>query len=110
MIPDPIDLEAAAAYLREGFPFVPRISIVLGSGLGYLADEIIEGTDVDFEELYEFPTPGVESHAGRFIAGLLDPWPVLLQVGRYHAYGGHPMDLWWSHQCVWHHHWVSRSL
>lgn len=66
----------------------PKLSIILGSGLGPLADEIISSGEITFEEL-GLPNPHVAGHAGKFIAGTLGGEPVLLQQGRIHLYEGH---------------------
>ena len=92
-MPRVIDVAAAAEYLRERLPFAPRIAVVLGSGLGHLTGEVIDGIDVPFEDVPGFPPSGVEGHAGRYVGGVLEGAPVLLQAGRYHAYEGHPMDV-----------------
>jgi purine-nucleoside phosphorylase len=82
-------VEAAAAVLRRHLPEMPRVLLVLGSGLGGLADVVESPVEVPFAELPGFPPPGVAGHAGRFIGGRIEGLPVLLQAGRYHLYEGH---------------------
>jgi xanthosine phosphorylase len=83
--------EAAGAALagRGGDP--PRIGIVLGSGLGAVAEAVESPTTIAYEELPGFPRPGVEGHAGRVVLGRLAGVPVAVLQGRAHLYeGGDP--------------------
>lgn len=66
----------------------PALSITLGSGLGFLVEELTDAQQINFEDL-GLPSPGVEGHSGRFVAGKLDGHPVLLQDGRLHVYKGY---------------------
>lgn len=83
------DAEEAAQLLRERIDGVPEVMVVLGSGLGALADAVRNPRMVDFAELPGFPPAGVEGHAGRWVAGTLEGRRVLVQQGRYHLYEGH---------------------
>jgi purine-nucleoside phosphorylase len=85
-------VRAAAEELRRRLVTVPRIAVVLGSGLNHLADEVQDPVTIPFEDLSGFVPSGVEGHSGRFVAGSLDGTLVLLQAGRYHAYEGHDLD------------------
>lgn len=64
----------------------PRIGLVLGSGLGPLADEVEDVTEVSYGELHGFPVPGVGGHAGRFLLGRISDTPVAMLHGRAHYY------------------------
>ncbi|HUF75789.1 MAG TPA: purine-nucleoside phosphorylase [Longimicrobiales bacterium] len=88
-----IDVDRAAAFLGSRLPFVPRLAVVLGSGLGHLVDELENPATVSFEEVPGFPPATVPGHAGAFVAGRLDGAEVLFQRGRYHMYEGHPPDV-----------------
>jgi purine-nucleoside phosphorylase len=88
-----VDVARAADVLRSRLPFAPRVAVVLGSGLGHLADELEDETSVPFEDVPGFPPSGVPGHAGRFAAGRLGGVEVLFQCGRYHLYEGHPPDV-----------------
>jgi purine-nucleoside phosphorylase len=68
----------------------PVAGIVLGSGLGGLADRIEDARSVDYDRLPGFAAPTVPGHAGRLIAGRLAGRPVLALAGRFHVYEGHP--------------------
>jgi purine-nucleoside phosphorylase len=89
-----VDLTAALARLRARAPFVPELAIVLGSGLGALADcpEAAAGVSVAFTEL-GFPRQTVPGHQGRMIFCGLEGRRVVLQAGRFHGYEGHPLAL-----------------
>lgn len=85
-------LDAAVAAIRAAAPgTAPRIGIVLGSGLGAVADAVDGAVDIPYGEIPGFPQPGVASHAGRLRLGRLGDAPVAVLQGRAHAYEGHPM-------------------
>lgn len=71
----------------------PQVGIVLGSGLGHLADEVQSAVRVPYADIPGFPQPGVAGHKGELVAGTLDDEPVLVQSGRFHLYEGHPVDV-----------------
>jgi xanthosine phosphorylase len=83
---------AAAAVLAGRAPgFKPRLGIVLGSGLGGLADGLEDAIAVPYKELPGFPAPGVAGHSGRVVLGTLAELPVACLQGRRHVYeGGDP--------------------
>jgi len=86
---DPATL--AADVLREHAPgFRPRLGIVLGSGLGGLADLLEDAVAIPYAEIPGFPPSTVAGHAGRFVLGRLDGVPVACMQGRFHLYEGHP--------------------
>jgi len=68
----------------------PRIAIVLGSGLGFLADEVADPIRIPYNTIPGFPEPGVAGHKGLLVAGTLESVPVIVQAGRFHLYEGHP--------------------
>lgn len=82
-------IREAAAYLRERLPFIPEISLVLGSGIGPLADEIEQPVYVPYGEVPHFKTSTAPDHAGRFVCGMLAGKRVLCMQGRLHGYEGH---------------------
>ncbi len=69
---------------------VPSIAIILGSGLGGLADEIKEPQYINYAEIEGFPISTVPGHQGRLIAGYLEGKKVLCMQGRVHLYEGYP--------------------
>jgi inosine/guanosine/xanthosine phosphorylase family protein len=66
-----------------------RLGIVLGSGLGELADSLDEAVAVPYAEIPGFPPSTVPGHAGRFVLGSLEGVPVACMQGRFHLYEGH---------------------
>lgn len=70
--------------------FRPKVGLVLGSGLGHVADAIAPVVDLDTRELPGLPVPTVEGHRGRLKLGLLGGVPVACLQGRPHLYEGHP--------------------
>lgn len=81
----------AAEFIRAKAPGAPRVGLILGSGLGVLADEIESPVKVPYGEIPHFPISTVEGHAGRFVLGTLAGVPVCAMQGRFHYYEGYPM-------------------
>ncbi|HEY0834195.1 MAG TPA: purine-nucleoside phosphorylase [Azospirillum sp.] len=80
---------AAAAVIESRAPGLrPRVGIVLGSGLGGIADRVEEAVSIPYGDLPGFPQPGVEGHAGRLVVGRLAGTGVAVMQGRVHAYEG----------------------
>jgi purine-nucleoside phosphorylase len=80
----------AAAFLRAILgSLTPRIGIVLGSGLGAVADSVVERVVIPYAEIPHFPRSTVEGHTGRIVAGLLGGVPVAMMQGRVHFYEGY---------------------
>jgi purine-nucleoside phosphorylase len=69
------------------------VAVVLGSGLGGLAEAVSAPTRIPYGEIPGFPVPRVEGHAGELIAGELEHVPVILQSGRFHLYEGHAPEI-----------------
>ena len=86
------DYEQALAAVRAHTDFVPKIGIVLGSGLGGLADDIEVVTRIPYSELEGFPRSTVDGHKGEYIFGYIDSVPAVLLNGRVHFYEGYPMQ------------------
>jgi purine-nucleoside phosphorylase len=80
----------AAGFLRKAFDaLIPRIGVVLGSGLGAVADAVTTVATVPYLDIPHFPQSTVEGHSGRLIAGTIDKVPVLVMQGRVHSYEGY---------------------
>jgi purine-nucleoside phosphorylase len=69
----------------------PQAAIILGSGLGALADSVRAEAVIPYAEIPHFASPAVEGHAGRLVLGTLDGKRVVVLQGRAHYYEGHPM-------------------
>ncbi|KSU85647.1 MULTISPECIES: purine-nucleoside phosphorylase [Fictibacillus] len=70
----------------------PEIGLILGSGLGELADEIENAVQIDYSEIPHFPVSTVEGHAGKLVIGTLNGKTVLAMQGRFHYYEGYSMQ------------------
>ena len=88
-VPYSTRLLALEAAVRERTDMVPALGIVLGSGLGKLADELIDPIAIPFAELPGWPAASAPGHAGRLLFGKLEGLPVVCLQGRLHLYEGH---------------------
>ncbi|MDQ7841847.1 MAG: purine-nucleoside phosphorylase [bacterium] len=79
--------EAAQAVQRHAAR-APEVAVILGSGLGALADEVSADAILAYGEIPHFPSPGVEGHAGRLVVGTLEGRSVAVMQGRAHFYEG----------------------
>ena len=88
-----IGIQSASKLLKERLGgFVPEIGIVLGSGLGRLADVIKDPIVVSYSSLPDFPVSTAVGHKGNFIAGKLGGKNVIAMQGRIHYYEGYGID------------------
>lgn len=85
------DLDVAVARIREVTDFEPRIGIVLGSGLGALADKVDAVATISYSDIEGFPVSTVSGHDGEYVLGYLEGVPVMLMDGRVHHYEGYDM-------------------
>ncbi len=85
-------IEETVKAIRERTKFEPRIGIILGTGLGRLAQSIKEEISIPYKELPHFPEATVESHEGRLMFGELSGKPVVALQGRFHWYEGYSME------------------
>ncbi len=82
--------DQAADFLRGRLKgFGPRVAIVLGTGLGGLAEKVERAVVVPYRDIPGFPETGVAGHRGELVLGALEGVRVLLQSGRFHLYEGH---------------------
>jgi purine-nucleoside phosphorylase len=83
------DVERAVEFLSDRLETRPAVALILGSGLGALADAIEGGVALSYGEIPGFAPSTVAGHAGRLVAGRLEGVEVVAFQGRYHAYEGH---------------------
>jgi purine-nucleoside phosphorylase len=82
---------AATSVVREVSRLEPEVGIILGTGLGGLAEEITVEAAVPYERIPGFPLSTVESHAGRLLLGKLGARRVVAMQGRFHRYEGYQL-------------------
>ena len=82
----------AAAFIQEHFETAPEYLLILGTGLGQLAEEMTVDTVLPYDEIPHFPVSTVESHAGKLLLGRLGGKPVMAMQGRFHYYEGYSMQ------------------
>lgn len=87
-------ITTAADYVRDRIgKQEPVVGIVLGSGLGKLADKISDAVAIPYREIPGFPVSTAIGHKGNFITGKLGGKTVIAMQGRFHYYEGYPMEL-----------------
>lgn len=86
-------LDALEATVRGRSGLVPEVGIVLGSGLGGLADDLREAVAIPFDDLPGWPAATAPGHAGRLLLGRLGDRPVAMLQGRFHLYEGNDPGL-----------------
>jgi purine-nucleoside phosphorylase len=89
----PARLDALAAAVRARSDLVPKVGIVLGSGLGRLADDLEEPLAIPFADLPGWPSATAPGHVGRLLLGRLGGTPVVMLQGRFHVYEGNDPGL-----------------
>ncbi len=85
-------IDAASGAVRARFAPTPEVAIILGTGLGGLAEEIDVAAAFDYADLPAFPLSTVESHAGRLLCGTLGGKTVVAMQGRFHRYEGYSLQ------------------
>ena len=78
--------------VRSKTDFIPKVALVLGSGLGGYASEMDVKATIDYNEIEGFPVSTVPGHQGRFVFGNVKDVPVVAMQGRVHYYEGYPMN------------------
>lgn len=92
-VEQPARLDALVAAVRSRTDLVPRVGMVLGSGLGSLAQDLDAPVSIPFEELPGWPVATAPGHAGRLLLGRLEGVPVVVLQGRFHLYEGNDAGL-----------------
>jgi len=85
------DIKEVSNFVRSRIPVQPEVGIILGSGLGGLAENIERPTKIPYTEIPHWPVSTVEGHHGRLVIGKLEGQSVLVMQGRAHYYEGYSM-------------------
>lgn len=86
-------LNEAVAYISARYAKSLEVGLILGSGLGSLADEIENPVVIPYKDIPHFPESTVEGHAGQLVLGMLEGKSVLAMQGRFHYYEGYEASL-----------------
>ena len=89
---DKIIIDKSVQFLKTKFHQSPQIGLILGSGLGVLAEEIENPINIAYNDIPEFPVSTVEGHAGQLVFGTLNGKTVVAMQGRFHFYEGYSME------------------
>ncbi|HOM64071.1 MAG TPA: purine-nucleoside phosphorylase [Dysgonamonadaceae bacterium] len=84
-------IKQTSDYLKNKIGEIPNTAIILGTGLGELANEIDNKTEIPYAEIPNFPISTVEGHSGKLIIGTLGGKSILAMQGRFHFYEGYSM-------------------
>lgn len=79
----------AVRFIEDEIPYSPEVGLILGSGLGVLADAMEDVTVIHYEEIPHFPVSTVEGHAGELLIGTIRGKKTVLMKGRFHLYEGY---------------------
>lgn len=85
-------INESVKYIRSITNIVPEIAIILGTGLGDLADRIKDKTEIHYSNIPNFPVSTLRSHAGNLILGTIGKKKVVVMQGRIHYYEGYSMQ------------------
>lgn len=85
------DIDQAAQNVRARIGVAPKIGLILGTGLGALAEEVSDAVTIPFGEIPNWPVSTVGGHKGRLVCGTLEGQPVMVMQGRIHYYEGYSM-------------------
>ena len=88
-----VHIREAAESIRGKTALAPEIALILGSGLGVLADHVEDAAVIPYEDIPHFPLSTVEGHAGELVIGRLAGRPVVIMRGRFHMYEGYGPEL-----------------
>jgi purine-nucleoside phosphorylase len=86
-----IQIDEAAQVIREGVDSQPKVGMILGSGLGNLAEAVEDSVMLPYGDIPSWPVSTVEGHQGRLVIGSLENQDVLIMQGRSHFYEGYSM-------------------
>ena len=92
-------IEETVAYIQQHTSAKPQIGLILGSGLGDLADQIESPVKIKYSSIPNFPLSTVEGHAGQLVIGELQGKTVVAMQGRFHYYEGYSQQQ--LHPALW---------
>ena len=87
-----IKMKETEKFIKKKIKKIPKIAIILGSGLGSLADDIEEKISIPYKDIPYFPVSTVAGHKGELIFGKLDGVPIIAMNGRFHYYEGYNLS------------------
>lgn len=85
-------IQEAKEYISQRVAAVPEIALILGSGLGDMAEEAEDMTAIDYRDIPNFPVSTVQGHKGRLVFGNIRGRKVVFMQGRFHYYEGYKME------------------
>lgn len=85
-------MKETVEFLERKLNVKPEIGLILGSGLGVLANEIDQAVKIPYDEIPGFPVSTVEGHAGQLVVGTLEGKSVVAMQGRFHYYEGYELE------------------
>lgn len=85
-------IQEATRFIQSQTTVKPTIGIILGTGLGALAADVVIDTELSYEQIPHFPLSTVEFHSGKLLIGTLADQPVVVMQGRFHFYEGYSMQ------------------
>ena len=85
-------IDEATTYLRRFWQGTPKVGLILGTGLGGLAEQIDQQASIPYSDIPNFPVSTAPTHAGRLVCGLLRGQPIVAMEGRFHYYEGYGLQ------------------
>ncbi len=85
-------IETAVSAIRKSWSGAPRVGMILGTGLGGLAEQIQQEAAIPYGDIPHFPRSTAPSHAGRLVCGTLQGVPIVAMEGRFHYYEGYSLQ------------------
>ena len=85
-------IASAAELIRQRFHHIPRVGIILGTGLGNFSEGITVETAIPYDQIPHFPKSTALSHKGQLVCGHVGDVPVATMEGRFHLYEGYPLQ------------------
>lgn len=86
-----LKIKETSDYIRRRINVIPEIGLILGSGLGDLANDMEDVVEIDYKDIPNFPVSTVKGHEGKLVIGILEGKKVIAMKGRFHYYEGYSM-------------------